>query len=39
MLVLEDVHWADEATLDLIKFLGRRIQRARVMLIIDLPRR
>jgi predicted ATPase len=23
--VIEDVHWADEATLDLLKFLGRRI--------------
>src|SRR5215813_13215174 len=22
--VIEDVHWADEATLDLLKFLGRR---------------
>ena len=25
LVVLEDVHWADEATLDLIRFLGRRI--------------
>jgi len=25
--VLEDVHWADEATLDLLKFLGRRATR------------
>src|SRR5260221_3094575 len=25
VVVIEDVHWADEATLDLIKFLGRRI--------------
>src|SRR5687767_8929242 len=25
--VFEDLHWADEATLDLVKFLGRRIQR------------
>jgi len=25
VVVFEDVHWADEATLDLIKFLGRRI--------------
>ncbi len=24
-LVLEDVHWADEATLDLMRFLGRRM--------------
>src|SRR6516164_5622667 len=32
--VVEDVHWADEATLDLLKFLGRRISRIRSMLII-----
>ena len=25
LLVIEDIHWADEATLDLIKFLSRRI--------------
>lgn len=25
MFVIEDVHWADNATLDLLKFLGRRI--------------
>ena len=24
-MVLEDVHWADEATLDVLKLLGRRI--------------
>lgn len=34
ILVIEDVHWADEATLDLIKFLGRRLQPIGVMLII-----
>lgn len=34
VVVFEDVHWADEATLDLLKFLGRRIQRAPVMLVI-----
>lgn len=27
VLLFEDIHWADEATLDLIKFLCRRIQR------------
>ena len=26
MLVFEDVHWADAATLDLLKYLGRRIR-------------
>lgn len=32
--VIEDVHWADEATLDLLKFLGRRIHRVPSMLIV-----
>lgn len=32
--VIEDAHWADEATLDLIKFLGRRIQRTLALLIV-----
>jgi ATP/maltotriose-dependent transcriptional regulator MalT len=28
MLVLEDMHWADEATLDVFRLLGRRIEAA-----------
>jgi DNA-binding CsgD family transcriptional regulator/tetratricopeptide (TPR) repeat protein len=32
--VIEDVHWADEATLDLLKFLGRRINRTNSMLVV-----
>jgi DNA-binding CsgD family transcriptional regulator/tetratricopeptide (TPR) repeat protein len=32
--VTEDVHWADEATLDLLKFLGRRISRTNSMLVV-----
>src|SRR5260370_19781060 len=32
--VIEDVHWADEATLDLLKFLGRRINRIDSMLVV-----
>jgi ATP/maltotriose-dependent transcriptional regulator MalT len=27
VLVLEDVHWADEATLDALRYVGRRIDR------------
>jgi DNA-binding CsgD family transcriptional regulator len=33
VLVIEDMHWADEASLDLLKYLGRRIARTRAMLI------
>ncbi len=34
VLVVEDAHWADEATLDLVKFLGRRVTRLAVMLVV-----
>ncbi|MFL6600853.1 MAG: AAA family ATPase [Steroidobacteraceae bacterium] len=34
LVVMEDMHWADEATLDLLKYLGRRIHRTRSMLAI-----
>ena len=33
VVVIEDVHWADEATLDLLSYLGRRIQHLRVLLL------
>jgi ATP/maltotriose-dependent transcriptional regulator MalT len=33
VLVIEDVHWADDASLDLLKYLGRRIGRTHAMLI------
>ncbi|HET8595093.1 MAG TPA: AAA family ATPase [Intrasporangium sp.] len=33
-LVIEDVHWADEATLDLVRFLGRRLRDLPVMVIL-----
>jgi DNA-binding CsgD family transcriptional regulator len=33
-VVFEDVHWADEATLDLIKFLGRRVLDLPVLLLV-----
>ena len=35
LVVIEDAHWADEATLDLLKFLGRRIEGARAVLAIS----
>jgi DNA-binding CsgD family transcriptional regulator/tetratricopeptide (TPR) repeat protein len=34
ILVVEDAHWADEATLDWLVFLGRRIDRLRGLLIV-----
>ena len=33
-VVVEDMHWADEASLDLLRFLARRIGRAPVLLIV-----
>jgi DNA-binding CsgD family transcriptional regulator/tetratricopeptide (TPR) repeat protein len=35
LVVFEDMHWADEATLDLLKYLGRRMQRARALLVVS----
>ncbi|HSU37440.1 MAG TPA: AAA family ATPase [Propionibacteriaceae bacterium] len=34
VLVVEDAHWGDEATLDWLSFLGRRIDRLSALLII-----
>jgi ATP/maltotriose-dependent transcriptional regulator MalT len=36
VLVFEDVHWADNATLDLVKYLGRRVSLLRAMLVLSL---
>ncbi|MGO9222029.1 MAG: ATP-binding protein [Streptosporangiaceae bacterium] len=33
VVVVEDIHWADEATIDLLRFLGRRIRDAAVLLV------
>jgi DNA-binding CsgD family transcriptional regulator/tetratricopeptide (TPR) repeat protein len=33
LVVVEDVHWADEATLDLLLFLRRRLDQTRTLLI------
>jgi DNA-binding CsgD family transcriptional regulator/tetratricopeptide (TPR) repeat protein len=35
LVIFEDMHWADEATLDLLKYLGRRIQHTRAMLVVS----
>ncbi len=34
IFVIEDIHWADEATLDLLKFLARRLHRMRALLLV-----
>ncbi len=34
VVVVEDVHWADEATMDLLRFAGRWLREARVLLIV-----
>ena len=34
VLAVEDVHWADEATLDLLRFVGRRIRDLPVLVVI-----
>ncbi|MEE8375513.1 MAG: AAA family ATPase [Acidimicrobiia bacterium] len=34
ILVIEDTHWADEATLDAIKYLGRRIARTNALVLL-----
>ena len=33
IMVVEDVHWADEATVDMLRFLGLRLRAAPVLLI------
>ena len=33
VMVLEDLHWADEATLDVLRLLGRRVERLRTVVI------
>jgi DNA-binding CsgD family transcriptional regulator/tetratricopeptide (TPR) repeat protein len=35
IVVMEDVHWADEATIDLISFVGRRLARRRALLLVS----
>ena len=35
VVVVEDAHWADEATRDLLRFVGRRIDRTNALLVIS----
>jgi predicted ATPase len=34
VLVVEDIHWADDATLDVLRFLGRRIAALNAVLLV-----
>jgi predicted ATPase len=36
VLVIEDVHWADEATLDVVRYVGRRIHGLPAVLVLTL---
>src|SRR5688572_11073871 len=35
VLIVEDAHWADDATLDFLKFLGRRVARLPLLVVIS----
>ena len=35
VLVLEDVHWADEATLDVVRLLGRKVEGVPALLLVS----
>jgi DNA-binding CsgD family transcriptional regulator len=35
LIVLEDLHWADEATLDFLRYLGRRIGRTHALVVVS----
>lgn len=35
VLVIEDVHWADDATLDVLRYAGRRIDTTTAMLVLS----
>ncbi len=34
VVAIEDLHWADEATLDLLRFVGRRVRDARALVLV-----
>jgi DNA-binding CsgD family transcriptional regulator/tetratricopeptide (TPR) repeat protein len=35
ILVVEDIHWADDATLDALRFVARRLQRLRAVVVLS----
>lgn len=34
LVVLEDLHWADDATLDFVRYVGRRIERSPLLVLV-----
>jgi DNA-binding CsgD family transcriptional regulator len=34
LVVLEDLHWADDATLDFVRFLGRRVRDTHILVVV-----
>lgn len=34
LLLIEDIHWADDATLDLLRYLGRRVRTAPILIVV-----
>jgi len=34
VMVIEDAHWADEATLDALRFVGRRVDERRSLVLV-----
>src|SRR5262245_52286369 len=34
VLVIEDIHWADDSTIDLLRFLARRLRQAAVLVVV-----
>ncbi|WP_292065332.1 AAA family ATPase [Mesorhizobium sp.] len=34
LLIIEDLHWADDATLDFVRFLGRRFANSHILLLV-----
>ena len=39
VLVIEDLHWADRSTGELLAFLVRNLRQAAVLLVVDVPLR
>jgi len=36
ILIIDDIHWADSSTLDLLTFLGRNLRTERILLVATL---